>query len=350
MAVYNKPVSSGVITQADLPIYGSSRLGVYNRQDSSSNYEITDHLGNVRAVIKKVNGNPIMQAYADYYPFGEQLPGRNSLSNYRYAFQGQELDGETNMEAFQLRLWDGRIGRWLSPDPYGEFHSPYLGMGNNPISMIDPDGGSTECEGCPGKGTAADPYRLPAVVIQGKPKSSNYFSFSNIQTSLDVLGSTEIPVVSQLADISSAGMSAYQGDYTGAMLSLGGAIIPGMSQAKLGLKLAKRTEKLVDIYQGTKKAGKYFGQSVDLTSRYTKSGIKKEFVKAPEVIIQVPARIASAVEQQLISIHGTVKYGNGMGANKRLQMSLKNQIENKELMKEAMDYLDNNVPNWMTKF
>ena len=39
-----------------------------------------------------------------------------------------------------------------------------------------------------------------------------------------------------------------------------------------------------------------------------------------------------------------------MGANKRLQMSLKNQIENKELMKAAMDYLDNNVPNWMTKF
>jgi RHS repeat-associated protein len=62
--------------------------------------------------------------------------------NYRYAFQGQELDGETGMEAFQLRLWDGRIGRWLSPDPMGQYASPYLGMGNNPISRIDPDGGS----------------------------------------------------------------------------------------------------------------------------------------------------------------------------------------------------------------
>jgi RHS repeat-associated protein len=63
------------------------------------------------------------------------------MSDYRYAFQGQELDGETQMEAFQLRLWDGRIGRWLSPDPYGQYASPYLGMGNNPIGMIDPDGG-----------------------------------------------------------------------------------------------------------------------------------------------------------------------------------------------------------------
>ena len=45
------------------------------------------------------------------------------------------------MEAFQLRLWDGRIGRWLSIDPAGEFHCPYLGMGNNPVNAIDPDGG-----------------------------------------------------------------------------------------------------------------------------------------------------------------------------------------------------------------
>ena len=81
-------------------------------------------------------------SYADYYPFGEQLDGRNSNSaNYRYAFQGQELDSETGKEAFQLRLWDGRIGRWLSPDPYWQYASPYLGMGNNPINGVDPDGG-----------------------------------------------------------------------------------------------------------------------------------------------------------------------------------------------------------------
>ena len=83
-----------------------------------------------------------MLSYADYYPFGEQLDGRNSNSaNYRYAYQGQEVDPETGKEAFQLRLWDGRIGRWLSPDPYGQHSSPYLGMGNNPISSIDQDGG-----------------------------------------------------------------------------------------------------------------------------------------------------------------------------------------------------------------
>ncbi len=75
------------------------------------------------------------------------MPNRNLMGSeqYRYAFQGQEKDPETGKEAFQLRLWDGRIGRWLTTDPYSEFHSPYMGMGNNPISVIDPDGGCTTC-------------------------------------------------------------------------------------------------------------------------------------------------------------------------------------------------------------
>ncbi|AIG31034.1 hypothetical protein IA01_11455 [Flavobacterium psychrophilum] len=147
MAIYNKPAGS-VIAQNELPIYGLSRLGVYMKSSNPANdymnYQITDHLGNVRAIIKKVVNNPVVAiySYADYYPFGEKLPTRDNITgNYRYAYQGQELDGETGMEAFQLRLWDGRLGRWLSPDPMGQYASPYLGMGNNPVNGIDPNGG-----------------------------------------------------------------------------------------------------------------------------------------------------------------------------------------------------------------
>ncbi|WP_369013563.1 RHS repeat domain-containing protein [Flavobacterium anhuiense] len=146
LAVYNLP-SGGSITQIELPIYGLNRLGIYKKASGIASYEIKDHLGNVRAVIEKESGSPVIKSFADYYPFGEQLPSRNALSNYRYAFQGQELDQETGMEAFQLRLWDGRIGRWLSTDPYREYQSPYVGMGNNPISLIDPNGGCTICPG-----------------------------------------------------------------------------------------------------------------------------------------------------------------------------------------------------------
>jgi hypothetical protein len=33
------------------------------------------------------------------------------------------------------------IGRWTSKDPAGQYYSPYIGLGNVPISNVDPDGG-----------------------------------------------------------------------------------------------------------------------------------------------------------------------------------------------------------------
>ncbi|VAW10785.1 hypothetical protein MNBD_BACTEROID03-1238, partial [hydrothermal vent metagenome] len=77
----------------------------------------------------------------DYYPGGMAMPGRNMVGDYRYAFQGQEKDPKTGREAFELRLWDSRIGRWLTTDPAGQYSSPYLGMGNDPINGIGLDGG-----------------------------------------------------------------------------------------------------------------------------------------------------------------------------------------------------------------
>ena len=107
--------------------------------------QLTDHLGNVRAVVSKDNnGNAAALVSAtDYYPGGMPMPGRQFVNGkpYRYSFQGQEKDAETGKVAFQLRLYDPRINRWLTTDPAGQYHSPYMGMGNNPISRIDPDGG-----------------------------------------------------------------------------------------------------------------------------------------------------------------------------------------------------------------
>src|SRR5690606_12485783 len=58
-------------------------------------------------------------------------------------YQGQfsEKNDSTGWNEFQLRMYDARFGRWLSVDPYGQFWSPYVGMGNEPVSMVDPDGG-----------------------------------------------------------------------------------------------------------------------------------------------------------------------------------------------------------------
>ncbi len=80
------------------------------------------------------------------YAFGAPLPGLSYVvgtKRYRYGYQGQyaEHDEETGFESFELRLYNSRVGRWMSYDPYGQFSSPYVGMGNNPVSQVDPDGG-----------------------------------------------------------------------------------------------------------------------------------------------------------------------------------------------------------------
>ncbi len=80
----------------------------------------------------------------DYYPFGMPIAERSfEREDYRFDYQGQfsEKDDETGWNAFQLRMYDARIGRWISTDPYGQYHSPYVGMGNKPMSGVDPDGG-----------------------------------------------------------------------------------------------------------------------------------------------------------------------------------------------------------------
>ncbi|BFP40646.1 hypothetical protein FGF1_14910 [Flavobacteriaceae bacterium GF1] len=140
MAIYQK-MGTGSVALKEQPIYGNSRLGINFRSGSNSSYmyELTDHLGNVRVIF-----NGTTESYADYYPYGMPMPGPDNSLNaneYRYAYQGQEKDPNTGKEAFELRIWDSRIGRWLSPDPYKQYSSPYLGMGNNPINGIDPDGG-----------------------------------------------------------------------------------------------------------------------------------------------------------------------------------------------------------------
>jgi len=83
-----------------------------------------------------------------YYPFGSLLSYTedstlSTTANSRRNYQGNfaEWDEESSNYHFTLRLMDPVIGRWLSVDPYRQFYSPYVGMGNDPVNRIDPDGG-----------------------------------------------------------------------------------------------------------------------------------------------------------------------------------------------------------------
>ena len=142
-ATYEQPAGNTMAKQAEVPIGGSSRIGVFYRPVSNTSvYELTDHLGNVRATFKR---DASLEEWTDHDAWGTPMEGRREVSTlrYRYGYQGQECEqvGTVSSIFFELRTWDTRIGRWTAPDPYGQYFSPYVGMGNNPVSMTDPDGG-----------------------------------------------------------------------------------------------------------------------------------------------------------------------------------------------------------------
>jgi RHS repeat-associated protein len=88
------------------------------------------------------------------YPFGMQMPGRHTIDDpqdpdgNRYGFNGMEMDDEIKGSQgtsydFGARIYDPRVGRWLSGDPkkilYPEL-SVYAYSGNSPIVFVDKDG------------------------------------------------------------------------------------------------------------------------------------------------------------------------------------------------------------------
>jgi RHS repeat-associated protein len=82
-----------------------------------------------------------------YYPHGLKIAALtshafNKLEN-GYGYQGDfsEEETESEFDEFDLRMYDPQIGRWISVDPYDEFPSPYIGMGNDPVNNSDVDGG-----------------------------------------------------------------------------------------------------------------------------------------------------------------------------------------------------------------
>jgi len=77
------------------------------------------------------------------------MPGRtfNTGNLYRFGFNGQENDNEVkgtgNQQDFGARIYDPRIGRWLSIDPLQKKYpdlTPYAFVGNSPVRFIDYDG------------------------------------------------------------------------------------------------------------------------------------------------------------------------------------------------------------------
>jgi RHS repeat-associated protein len=90
--------------------------------------------------------SPMLEDNA-YYPYGLKIDGISAkaalkpLNKFNYQGDYAEQDEETGYNEFALRNFDSQTGRWIQVDPYDEFASPYIGMGNDAVNSVDPDGG-----------------------------------------------------------------------------------------------------------------------------------------------------------------------------------------------------------------
>ena len=78
----------------------------------------------------------------DYYPYGMVARDFKRLGEKHTndLFQGKTYEDLTKWYDFHARQYDAALGRWFGVDPQDQFASPYVGMGNNPVMMVDPDG------------------------------------------------------------------------------------------------------------------------------------------------------------------------------------------------------------------
>jgi RHS repeat-associated protein len=178
MAVYEKrsDLNNNNLTQSEVHLYGSSRLGIYNINRDMINpptgnittfergkkfFELANHLGNVLVTVSdrklQVSAGAVSVDYYtadvvsanDYAPFGMDMPARTfrgGPGSPRYGFNGKERDKDLHsLTAYDygFRIYNPAIGKFLSVDPLTRGYpmlTPYQFAANSPTAGIDLDG------------------------------------------------------------------------------------------------------------------------------------------------------------------------------------------------------------------
>lgn len=112
-------------------------------------YQIRDHLGNVRTVFGDEDKNNVFTANddiiqtTDYYAFGREISYLEANPQFQYKFNGKEYSSDLNEYNYGARYYNPVTARWNAIDNYaekGRRWSPYAYTNNNPVRYIDPDG------------------------------------------------------------------------------------------------------------------------------------------------------------------------------------------------------------------
>jgi len=108
-----------------LPVVGDL---YFNTDTLGSSVLVTDDEGKESSVVA-------------YLPYGDIDQNRSSGPNdFRPKFTGAELDQTVGLNYLGARYQHPTLGRFLQPDPQNQFASPYAYVGNDPLTLTDPNG------------------------------------------------------------------------------------------------------------------------------------------------------------------------------------------------------------------
>ncbi len=124
------------LVQSTVNIDHTGYIFIYvSNESNSSNWVYFDDLQVVRT-----EGEIKQETH--YYPYGLAMAdiGKQGSNAFTYQAKEWQSDLDLGLYDFHARQFDPILGRFISVDPAGQFASGYLGMGNNPVIGIDPDG------------------------------------------------------------------------------------------------------------------------------------------------------------------------------------------------------------------
>lgn len=118
--------------------------------DDGTRYVHVDHLGSIDALTDE-DGD--VRERRSYDPFGQrrnpvwgERPPASFPSETTQGFTGHESDDELGLVNMKGRIYDPRIGRFLTTDPvvslpfFGQSWNPYSYVMNSPLNFVDPSG------------------------------------------------------------------------------------------------------------------------------------------------------------------------------------------------------------------
>ncbi|MCB9252425.1 MAG: SH3 domain-containing protein [Flavobacteriales bacterium] len=218
----------------------------------------------------------IDRTHFDYPPYGSPLIGReyssDTLMKYRFGFNGKENDNETkgegNQQDYGMRIYDTRLGKFLSVDPLMKeypFNSTYAFAENTPIYCIDRDGLE----------------KSPAHYFMDLTKAKLIKASSSILSPFVTVGSLSIPLINQahvvLVEGAHEGEAYHESSY---LFKNTTYKLENWKFVPLGDDQEAKKEMLKASIEVVSKPIKVVGNGASLMDKVTKKALKKVIVES----------------------------------------------------------------------